>query len=149
MVRIINKYIIYLFIYLMNIIQYEQFINVQQEGLNMLMNKTANQLGLETNVKPNEPIALSGPIKSIIILGEKIHKLSSVANNDFILLDAETVRNTLMDIHNYSAVAVMLLDEKPPIHPRLKVLKQRHRLDSVLPNPTTKKILPTVGPPYF
>ena len=133
----------------MNIIQYEQFINVQQEGLNMLMNKTANQLGLETNVKPNEPIALSGPIKSIIILGEKIHKLSSVANNDFILLDAETVRNTLMDIHNYSAVAVMLLDEKPPIHPRLKVLKQRHRLDSVLPNPTTKKILPIVGPPYF
>jgi hypothetical protein len=126
----------------MNTIHYQQFINVQQEGLNILMNKTTEQIKLETNVKPNESIVLSGPIKSIIRLGEKIHKLSPITNNDFTLLDAETVRNTLMDIHNYSAVAVILLDEKPPIHPRLKVLKQRHILDSVLPNPTIKKILP-------
>ena len=133
----------------MNVIQYEKFTNIQREGLNMLMNKPINQIGSETNVKPNESIILSGPIKLIIKLEEKIHKLSPATDNDFTLLDAETMRDTLMDIHNYSALAVMLLDEKPPIHPRLKVLKQRHKIDSALSNPTIRKILPIVGPPYF
>lgn len=133
----------------MNIIQYKKFTNIQREGLNMLMNKPINQIGSETNVKPNESIILSGPIKLIIKLEEKIHKLSPAIDNDFTLLDAETMRDTLMDIHNYSALAVMLLDEKPPIHPRLNVLKQRHKIDSALSNPTMRKILPIVGPPYF
>ena len=42
---------------------------------------------------------------------DKINRLTSVTNNGVNLVDNESLRDTLIDLHNYSAMAIMLLDE--------------------------------------
>ena len=53
-----------------------------------------------------------GPIGVIVRMGDKINRLTSVTKNGVNLVDNESLRDTLIDLHNYSAMAVMLLDEK-------------------------------------
>ena len=53
-----------------------------------------------------------GPIGVIVRMGDKINRLSSVTNNGINLVKSESIRDTLIDLHNYSAMAVMLMDEK-------------------------------------
>ena len=45
-------------------------------------------------------------------MGDKIQRLVSVINNGIYLVNTESLRDTLIDLHNYSAMAIMLLDEK-------------------------------------
>ena len=44
-------------------------------------------------------------------MGDKISRLQSITNNGITLVNDEQMRDTLIDLHNYSAMAVMLLDE--------------------------------------
>ena len=46
-------------------------------------------------------------------MGDKIQRLISVSKNGINLVETENLRDTLIDLHNYSAMAVMLLDETP------------------------------------
>ena len=53
-------------------------------------------------------------------MGDKIARLTSITNKGINLVEDEKIRDTLIDLHNYSAMAIMLLDEKeknrpPPI----------------------------------
>lgn len=45
-------------------------------------------------------------------MGDKIKRLESIEQNKIALVDDEKMRDTLIDLHNYSAMAIMLLDEK-------------------------------------
>jgi len=45
-------------------------------------------------------------------MGDKINRLSSVTKNQVSLVQNESIRDTLIDLHNYSAMAIMLMDEK-------------------------------------
>ena len=45
-------------------------------------------------------------------MGDKINRLSNVTNNGVNLVKTESIRDTLIDLHNYSAMAIMLMDEK-------------------------------------
>ena len=45
-------------------------------------------------------------------MGDKIQRLISVTNKGVNLVNTESLRDTLIDLHNYAAMAVMLLDEK-------------------------------------
>ena len=45
-------------------------------------------------------------------MGDKINRLSSVTNNGINLVKTESIRDTLIDLHNYSAMAIMLMDEE-------------------------------------
>ena len=45
-------------------------------------------------------------------MGDKINRLSSVTKNKVSLVQNESIRDTLIDLHNYSAMAIMLMDEK-------------------------------------
>ena len=57
-------------------------------------------------------------------LGDKINRLSSVTQNRVNLVDTESTRDTLIDLHNYAAMAIMLLDEKKKIlHRRIDEIK--------------------------
>jgi len=40
------------------------------------------------------------------------------------MVDTESLRDTLIDLHNYAAMAVMLLDENKLLHPRINKVKQ-------------------------
>ena len=60
-------------------------------------------------------------------MGDKISRLSSITNNGINLVDTESLRDTLIDLHNYSAMAAMLLDE--PKNKRItQIQKEEERL---------------------
>ena len=70
----------------------------------------------ETFVKKNkdygDAFATYGPVGVIVRIGDKISRLTSVSSSGVNLVKDETIRDTLMDLHNYSAMAVMLMDEE-------------------------------------
>ena len=51
-------------------------------------------------------------------MGDKINRLSSVTNQGINLVKTESIRDTLIDLHNYSAMAIMLMDEKKTDPPK-------------------------------
>jgi hypothetical protein len=42
---------------------------------------------------------------------DKIQRSLSITKNGITLIDDERIRDTLVDLHNYAAMAIMLLDE--------------------------------------
>jgi len=80
-----------------------QMIQVQNEGLELFKTK---------NTDYGDAFANYGPIGVIVRMGDKIQRLVSVTNNGINLVNTESIRDTLIDLHNYSAMAVMLIDEK-------------------------------------
>ena len=45
-------------------------------------------------------------------MGDKIKRLQSIEKNQITMVNDEQIRDTLIDLHNYAAMAIMLLDEK-------------------------------------
>lgn len=80
----------------------EQMINVQKEGLDLFKKKNSDY---------GDAFAEYGPIGVLIRMGDKIKRLESIEKNKITLVDDEMIRDTLIDLHNYSAMAIMLLDE--------------------------------------
>jgi hypothetical protein len=80
-----------------------QMTLVQAEALELFCKKNADY---------GDAFATYGPIGVIVRMGDKINRLVSINQNGVTLVDSESVRDTLIDLHNYAAMAVMLLDEK-------------------------------------
>ena len=80
-----------------------QMMTVQREGLELFKKKNADY---------GDSFANFGPVGVIVRMGDKINRLSSVTKNGVNLVNNESVRDTLIDLHNYAAMAIMLLDEK-------------------------------------
>jgi hypothetical protein len=80
-----------------------QLSNVQEEAYNLFEQK---------NTDYGDAFATYGPIGVIIRIGDKINRLASVSHNKIELVQNETIRDTLLDLHNYSAMAIMLMDNK-------------------------------------
>ena len=76
---------------------------VQSEALELFSKKNADY---------GDAFATYGPIGVIVRMGDKINRLVSINQNGVTLVDSESVRDTLIDLHNYAAMAIMLLDEK-------------------------------------
>jgi hypothetical protein len=79
-----------------------QMMAVQQEGLELFKKKNADY---------GDAFADYGTIGVIMRMGDKIRRLVSITQNGVNLIDSESLRDTLIDLHNYSAMAIMLLDE--------------------------------------
>lgn len=58
-----------------------------------------------------DSFATYGTIGVLVRIGDKISRSVSVSNSGVNLVKDETLRDTLLDLHNYSAMALMLLDE--------------------------------------
>ena len=52
-----------------------------------------------------------GVIGVLVRMGDKIARLQSISTKSVSLVNSESLRDTLIDLHNYSAMAIMLLDE--------------------------------------
>ena len=52
-----------------------------------------------------------GIIGVLVRLGDKIQRMKHVTKNGINLVKNETLRDTILDLHNYSVMAIMLLDE--------------------------------------
>ena len=52
-----------------------------------------------------------GTIGVLVRIGDKIRRAQSITKNRITMVDSENLRDTLLDLHNYAAMAIMLLDE--------------------------------------
>ena len=73
----------------------------------------AYQLFLQKNTDYGDSFAIYGPIGVLVRLGDKIQRLQHISKTDITLVKTESLRDTLLDLHNYAAMAVFLLDENP------------------------------------
>jgi len=80
----------------------EQMEKVQQEALCLFKQKNSDY---------GDAFANYGPIGVIVRMGDKIQRLVSVTNSGIRLVNNESIRDTLIDLHNYAAMAIMLIDE--------------------------------------
>ncbi len=80
-----------------------QLFAVQQEALELFKKK---------NKDYGDSFATYGPIGVIVRIGDKISRLNSITKNGINMVNDESLRDTLIDLHNYSAMAVMLMDEE-------------------------------------
>ena len=80
----------------------DQMMKVQREAFELFKKK---------NQDYGDAFATFGPVGVIVRMGDKINRLTSVSKNGVNLVDNESLRDTLIDLHNYSAMAIMLLDE--------------------------------------
>ena len=80
-----------------------QLKTVQEEAAKLFEKK---------NKDYGDAFANYGPVGVIVRMGDKINRLSSVTKNQVSLVQNESIRDTLIDLHNYAAMAIMLMDEK-------------------------------------
>jgi hypothetical protein len=76
------------------------------------VHKEALELFTKKNTDYGDAFANYGPVGVIVRMGDKIQRLHSVSTNGVTLINSESLRDTLIDLHNYSAMAIMLLDEE-------------------------------------
>ena len=78
--------------------------------------KTVHDEALELFRKKNsdygDAFATYGTVGVIVRMGDKIQRLISVSKKGVALVDNESLRDTLIDLHNYAAMGIMLLDEQ-------------------------------------
>ena len=72
----------------------------------------ARQLFSKKNADYGDSFATYGPVGVLVRMGDKINRLQSIEKNKVCFVNDESMRDTLIDLHNYSAMAIMLLDEK-------------------------------------
>ena len=83
--------------------------------------KEAFETFLRKNKDYGDAFATYGPVGVIVRIGDKIARLTSVSSSGVNLVQDETIRDTLMDLHNYAAMAVMLLDEGNDVNDTVNV----------------------------
>lgn len=81
----------------------DQFQAIQKEGLELFAKK---------NKDYGDAFAKYGTVGVLVRMGDKIARLQSITKNSVTLVDDEKLRDTLIDLHNYTAMAIMCLDEK-------------------------------------
>ena len=80
----------------------EQLKKIQKEGLELFTKK---------NKDYGDAFAKYGVIGVLMRIEDKIQRSLSITKNGINLVNDEGIRDTLLDLHNYSAMALMLLDE--------------------------------------
>jgi hypothetical protein len=73
--------------------------------------KEACQLFAKKNADYGDAFAQYGPIGVLVRMGDKLARLQRITSSGIHLIETESIRDTLIDLHNYSAMAIMLLDE--------------------------------------
>ena len=81
----------------------QQMIHVQTEGLELFKKK---------NKDYGDAFAEYGTIGVLMRMKDKLSRFMSITKEGISLVNDESLRDTLIDLHNYSAMAIMLLDEK-------------------------------------
>ncbi len=85
-----------------NEIRINNFKNIQNEGLELFKRK---------NKDYGDSFATYGTVGVIMRMQDKLNRYISINKSGINLVNDETLRDTLIDLHNYSAMAIMLLDE--------------------------------------
>jgi hypothetical protein len=80
----------------------EQMQKIQAEALEIFRKK---------NTDYGDSFAKYGVIGVLMRIEDKIQRGMSITKNGVNLVEDEGIRDTLLDLHNYAAMALMLIDE--------------------------------------
>tara|TARA_B110001452_G_scaffold18458_1_gene14987 strand:+ start:301 stop:801 length:501 start_codon:yes stop_codon:yes gene_type:complete len=80
-----------------------QMSSIQAEALELFKKK---------NTDYGDAFATYGTIGILVRMGDKLSRLQSITTNQVTLVDTEGLRDTLIDLHNYAAMGIMLLDNE-------------------------------------
>ncbi len=80
----------------------QQMEKVQKEALELFKKK---------NKDYGDAFAKFGTIGVLMRIEDKIQRSLSISKNKVNLVEDENIKDTLLDLHNYSAMALMLLNE--------------------------------------
>ena len=72
----------------------------------------ALELFKKKNIDYGDAFAKYGIIGVLIRIEDKIQRSLSITRNGINLVNDESIKDTLLDLHNYAAMALMLIDEK-------------------------------------
>jgi hypothetical protein len=78
----------------------EQMKEIQKQGLELFIKKNADY---------GDAFAKYGVIGVLMRIEDKIQRALSIQKNGVTLVNDEGIRDTLIDLHNYAAMALMLL----------------------------------------
>ena len=81
----------------------EQLKAIQHDALELFIRKNADY---------GDAFAKFGIIGVLMRIEDKIQRSISITNNGVNLVTDEGLKDTLLDLHNYSAMGLMLLDSK-------------------------------------
>ena len=85
--------------------------NNRVEAMEKIQNE-ARELFAKKNADYGDSFATYGTIGVLVRMGDKINRLQSIEKNKVSFVNDESMRDTLIDLHNYAAMAIMLIDEK-------------------------------------
>lgn len=78
----------------------EQLKKIQKEGLELFIKKNADY---------GDAFAKYGVVGVLMRIEDKIQRALSITNKGVNLVNDEGIKDTLIDLHNYAAMAIMLL----------------------------------------
>ena len=81
----------------------QQLSKVQNEALELFKKK---------NHDYGDAFADYDVVGVLVRLGDKVKRCQSISKTGIQLVNGEKMRDTLIDMHNYAAMAIMLMDEK-------------------------------------
>lgn len=81
----------------------EQMKQIQESALELFARKNADY---------GDAFAKYGVIGVLMRIEDKIQRSLSITKNGVNLVNDEGIRDTLLDLHNYAAMALMLLNEQ-------------------------------------
>ena len=81
----------------------EQMKQIQHKALELFIKK---------NTDYGDAFAEFGVIGVLMRIEDKIKRALSITKNGVNLVNDESIRDTMLDLHNYAAMAIMLLDEE-------------------------------------
>ncbi len=70
---------------------------------------------LKKNSDYGDAFANYGSIGVLVRIGDKISRLTNITNKNISLVNDESMKDTLIDLHNYAAIALILLNEEDNI----------------------------------
>lgn len=81
----------------------EQMREIQKQGYELFVKK---------NIDYGDSFAKYGIIGVLMRIEDKIQRVMTITYNGVNLVNDEGIKDTLLDLHNYAAMALMLLNEK-------------------------------------
>jgi hypothetical protein len=91
--------------------------------------KDALELFKKKNSDYGDAFATYGTIGVMVRITDKLNRFVNINNTSVSLVKNETIRDTLIDLHNYAAMAIMILDEKNETNANSKKNEQEFFID--------------------
>lgn len=98
-----------------------KFGKIQLEGYNLFMKK---------NKDYGDAYKKHGVIGILIRMGDKLDRFQNITNNQISYVNSESLRDTLIDLHNYAAMGIMELDSAEAYNKEPDTCKLKRKYDS-------------------